>query len=296
MADKGQAKERDILALAEGARATLIGRGWEVPGYWRWETTARGRRVRTYYDTSNPKRVQRIPARDAPTSFRLAPGDSAARSRPPDAGPSPAPIGQPTAYIRQPVAHVPTGLPPPTLESPFDIGAALAAFEARLLLAIRVDDALPDRERSLLRVRSLWPATTRAPGDYPTGIATPFRPTRAQVDIWLATMGAISGVDLDWRAWLALWMRARGASFRTIATEIGRNENRTRTIYRTAITECWRTSERHERREALSGSGRARVDGRGNAAGRLAPSLPQTSCPRPTAAAAGRSGAKGARR
>lgn len=205
-------KARDILALAEGHEAMLIGRGWEVPGFWRWETTARGRRVRAYFDTSDRRRRQRIPARDAPTMFR------------------------PFAEVGRPPAPDPR----PQLESPFDIGKALAAFEARLHLAIRVDDALPDRERGMLKVRILWPATTRTPGDYPTGIATPFRPTRRQVDDWFETMSAISGVHLCWRSWLALWMRARGASFRTIATEVGRNEARTRTLYRTAIAECWR--------------------------------------------------------
>jgi len=211
-----QAKERDILALAEGQSAVLIGRGWEAPGFWRWEKTRAGRMVRAYYDASNPRNTVRIPSRDAPSLFR--PHVEVSRPRAPE--------------------------PKPKLEAALDIGAELSAFEAQLLQACRVDDALPDRERGMLRVRILWPATSSAPGDYPTGISTRFRPTRAQIDEWFAVMNSLKGAQVSPEAMLVIRLYARGHKFRPIGERIGRSESRTRSIYRSAVAEFWRASRR----------------------------------------------------
>ncbi len=216
MGDDRQTRERDILALAEGVKAVLIGRGWEAPGYWRWEAKRHDpqrRRFRVYYDASNASRPSRIPGSDAPTMFR--------------------PLGELRCDARP--------MSKPTLEAPFDIGRDLEAFEARLVFALKVDDAMPDRERAMLRVRIQWPATSAAPGDYPTGISTRFRPTRAQIDDWYDLMCGLRYAKLSREDKLVMRMKARGAPFRSIATEIRRNEARARTIYRAAVVECWRS-------------------------------------------------------
>lgn len=144
-----------ISSLAEGVLANLIAHSWEARGYWRWVDLRGGRKARRYFTlsatTGIPSRVYGV---DQPHAFK-------------------------------PLKPLVRGARPerPALDiEPADFDQVLAAFERRLLDAIRTDEAEVDTERKWLRVKTTkYESGFAAPGDYPTGINMRFRPTAAQI-------------------------------------------------------------------------------------------------------------------
>jgi len=201
--------EIEITSLAENERVHLIATGWDGIGYFRWHTTRAGRRCKCFY-TISPRTgiAQRVTGYDQPRAFRpLAP---LRRGAPP---PAPAPAE------RDPIA---TG--------------ALAAFEARLLLAIRVDAAERDPDRRLLRVKTTNYQTSAGPGDYAPAITTRFQPTIEQRQDAEIVLRWIALIDADQRR--ALWLKALGFSIKSIAERMRTNVPKTKKIINNAVQSC----------------------------------------------------------
>lgn len=201
----------DIASLAEGVEAILVGRrgAWECRGRWRWSGTRSGRAVKRFEEIHDDGTVSVIPRHDMPETW-------------------------------EPVAAIPAPgmrrerIEPAAFESPDDADA----IERRLLRALATDRALPDRERSRLRVRSGWPETCPGPGDYPPEAVTRFRPTKADLDDYLVVMGWF--VRLDALERRACWLRARGATWKTMGAELDCHERTARQRYRAAVTRLGR--------------------------------------------------------
>lgn len=250
-----------ISSLAEGAEVWLIGAGWECRGLWRWERVpGDARRMparrKVWWDTEDrvPRQIHGLdrprlwrplnglpratPLRGAGRAGRdTGASDSASRSRP-DALALDGRLAQSSALGgRLAQSHAPAG----RLASSSALGGRLpegqspSALEARILLAFRVDRALPDRERSLMRVRANWPATGYEPGDYPPQITTRFRASPAQVDDYLVVMKWVAQLEALERR--ALLLRSLGLTFKTIAERLGgkRDEHGARRVYKGAI-------------------------------------------------------------
>lgn len=253
-----RAGELVISALAEHTRAVLVGRGWEAEGFWRWETHFSRASVahqqprestsrKVYYvwgywrrtggglewvplpATMRPNLIRA--AEDMPHAFR--PLNPLARGRGIE---KPAPIEDP----------------------PHGLDGDLRAFEDRMLLALRVDDALPDSERGWLKVRAYGLETCAGPGDVAPEQITRFRPSRAQIDDAEAVMAAIATLpkgDIQ-----RLRARARGVSIRSLAERERVSAERITKEIRRSVKACCRAYTARQRAGARSagGAGRAR--------------------------------------
>lgn len=184
----------EISSLAEGVKAVLIGPDGETLGYWRYggQAGSGARRPKTFYDLSSP--VPRVihPAK-WPTHCRLL---------------SPAAYGEPPALLEA---------------TPPDLGLAFreakADTEARVLAAFRTYDALPDRERAKLRVRSCWPDVPTGRWDYHEAVVrhSPTAAAIADADIvmgWIVEAGL--GHPAQRERLAVLRWRAQGRSYKSI--------------------------------------------------------------------------------
>lgn len=107
--------------------------------------------------------------------------------------------------------------------------------EARLIRALKTDRALPDTDKAKLAVRSQWPETAYAPGDWPPEITTRWTPFPEDVRDYLIAMAwfvRLNGFDRR-----LLRQRARGYSFGRMAEENGgRSDEWARQQYLGALT------------------------------------------------------------
>lgn len=151
------------------------------------------------------------------------------------------------------------GPPPPAPPLPA-ASDPVAEFEARLLLAYRVDDALPDTDRAKLRVRANWPETRPGPGDYPPEQVTRFRPTPEMVADYMVVMA--HAARLDARAQRCVRLKARGYGFHWIGRGLKTDDITAQRIYRDARLRCWgfAVAAGDARSGSEEGGGRARHD------------------------------------
>lgn len=222
-----------ITSLREGVRAHLIARGWDGVGYWRWAATRNGRRVKAYFVVGQTGVAQRVYGYDLPEVFRpLAPlkrGTVAGVQRPPD-------------------------------DDAEDMDTALRELEARMLLAIKIDNAEPDPTRRLLRVKTTNYQTSAAPGDYPTGISTRFTPTPAQRSDAFIVLAWIAALELSQpKPFAALRYKALGYSTRTIAERMNTDGKKVRRLINGAVIACWRHAKAADQNAGKEPGKRARA-------------------------------------
>jgi hypothetical protein len=112
--------------------------------------------------------------------------------------------------------------------------------EQRLLTACKTIRALPDRDRRLFEVHTLWPEVVREITDaygY-TEIAYPrFRPSPADVSDCLTALEWAR--CLERKQFRFIWWRSYGLSFRRIGDHIHRSDESARRYYRDAMLSCW---------------------------------------------------------
>lgn len=121
--------------------------------------------------------------------------------------------------------------------------------EARILRALKTDNALPNNEAAKLKVRANWPATGFGPGDYPPEISIRWRPFAEDLADYLTAMEWAS--KLQPAELRLVRRRALGASFTRIGDEEGgRGHEWARQQYIFAITAAWRHANRGQITEA----------------------------------------------
>lgn len=149
----------------------------------------------------------------------------------------------PPPHERRRATLAPAGQPPlPTAITYAAPGAiTLAECEARLLRALKTDQALPDTDRAKLAVRANWPATGYEPGDYPPAINLRWRPFHEDVEDYLTAMAWFAAL-MGFERRLVRW-RAAGFSFARIGEREGnRSDEWARQQYIGALTRAWRTA------------------------------------------------------
>lgn len=231
--------EQVITALAEATRALLVGRDWEAEGFWRWEYRQQATGNRPVADkrfyvwgywrrTAGLPEFVPIPASMRPHRIRDA-------------------IDLPHAFRPlSPLARGP-GLARAALpqDPPEDMSAAMRAFEDRLLTALRVDDALINRERGWLAVKA-YPLQTRpGPGDVRPEQITRFRPSKEQLADYETVMpwlGKLTPKDRN-----RLWAKARGVSLRTIAEREKINVKLAAERIGKSVAACWHAARQSSR-------------------------------------------------
>jgi|GEM_PF-3799489 len=116
--------------------------------------------------------------------------------------------------------HAPAARPPLPEAIPYNPPGAIARAEceARLLRALKTDRALPDTDRLKLAVRTNWPETGYAPGDWPPEISLRWRPFPEDVSDYLVAMAWFARLEPFDRRLVRL--RALGRSFRAIGEEL----------------------------------------------------------------------------
>jgi len=256
--------EAVITALAEATRALLVGRGWEAEGFWRWEeygprketSAGAGRHPkRQYYVWGYWRRTAGLPEFVAiPTTMRPHRIREA--------------IDLPHAFCPLRVLARGPGLPraPLPQDPPQNMSEAMRAFEDRLLTALRVDDALVNRERGWLAVKA-YPLVTRpGPGDVRPEQITRFRPSKEQLadyEVVMPWLGKLAPADRN-----RLWAKARGVSLRTIAEREKINVKLAAERIGKSVAACWhaaryaeRAAQRAPERRPETGAGRARYVG-----------------------------------
>lgn len=248
--------EMVITALAEATRALLVGRGWEAEGFWRWEyrQQAAGNRQaagtaaapcplppadKRFYvwgywrRTAGLPEFVPIPVTMRPNRIREA-------------------IDLPHAFRPLTLLTRGPGLPRAALpqDPPQNMSAAMKAFEERLLTALRVDDALINRERGWLAVKA-YPLQTRpGPGDVRPEQITRFRPSKEQLadyEIVMPWLGKLAPKDRN-----RLWAKARGVSLRTIAEREKINVKLAAERIGKSVATCWHAARQSERTAACS--------------------------------------------
>lgn len=209
-----------IDSLVDNVKAHLYARTWDGVGYWRYQR-GRKRNYRVFFRFNRFNVPVKVPESDWPEGWSpLKPIEI-----------SPAPVSRPI------IPNVP------------DVSADLEAFAARLMMALKTHLALPDEIRAMMRVRVYGLETISESGDWPRGIDTRWRPSRAQRED--------SEVVLVWFALLPkdlqeiCWLRAKGFSIRAIAEfpefkkgkSHAANASKVRALYGAAIVECFRNSK-----------------------------------------------------
>lgn len=204
--------DRDLCALAANVRVVLVGPNlghgpvWEETGFFRWE-----RRQRAYYTETRLGIVNRLSPKDEPHFWR--------------------PLGPLQRFPAAPRQAVNDG-------GPENLDAALTAFRARVLTALRVDQALRHRELDQMKVRAYPLQTVPGPGDYGPEQITRFRPSRADIDDYEVVMPAfakLTGAQQD-----LLWLVSFGFSLRSIAERKKTNATKARRWIADAVIACWR--------------------------------------------------------
>lgn len=110
-----------------------------------------------------------------------------------------------------------------------------AGIERDLLEAWRIDRMIPDRERGWLREKVLWPPTSAAPGDWPSGISLGRNASSAEVSLWERTMALVAQAALSRTENHIVRLRARGYTWPTISLEAGMSQTKVQKVYREAV-------------------------------------------------------------
>ncbi len=121
------------------------------------------------------------------------------------------------------------------LQPPANATQQWRQVEADLLQAWRIDRLVPDRERAQLKVKVLWPPTSAAPGDYPTGITLGRNATAAEMTLWERMMGLVGRALLGADENRVVRLRANGYYWRSIGEQMRIGESEAKRVYRDAV-------------------------------------------------------------